>query len=56
VSANGPIYTGAQIAKLYNQHRRGAYAGREAEWARQEDDIIAAGREGRIQSPDFITK
>ena len=45
-SSDGPIYTRAQIAKLYDQHRRGAYLGREAEWQRQ--DLIAAGREGRI--------
>jgi hypothetical protein len=44
-----PFYTRAQIKQLYEQHRRGAYAGREAEWARQEAEIIAAGREGRIQ-------
>jgi hypothetical protein len=42
-----PIYTRAQIADLYERHRR-AYVNREAEWARQEADIIAAGREGRI--------
>jgi hypothetical protein len=29
-------------------HRRGAYLGREAEWVRQDADVIAAGREGRI--------
>jgi hypothetical protein len=51
-----PTYTRAQIAQLYEQHRRGAYAGREIEWARLEHDIIAAGREGRILRPDFITK
>ena len=33
-----------------------AYAGREAEWQRQEADIIAAGREGRIEAPAYITK
>jgi len=49
-----PFYTRAQIAWLYNQHRKGAYRGREAEWARIDADIIAAGREGRVldaQSP-----
>jgi hypothetical protein len=46
-----PVYTNARIAQLYDQHRRGAYTGREAEWARLEVDIIAAGREGRIQNP-----
>lgn len=44
-----PIYTRAQIRQIYEQHRRGAYVGREAEWARQDADIIAAGREGRIR-------
>jgi hypothetical protein len=44
-----PIYTRAQIAQLYSAHRKGAYVGREAEWARQDADIFAAGREGRIR-------
>ena len=46
-----PVYTRDQIQRLYDQHRRDAYHNREAEWARQEADIIAAGREGRIQNP-----
>lgn len=49
VPLDRPIYTRAQVAQLYSQHRRGAYTGREAEWNRQEQDIIAAGREGRIR-------
>jgi hypothetical protein len=52
----GRTYTRAQVAQLYDQHRRGAYRGREDEWRRQEADIIAAGREGRILGADFITK
>jgi hypothetical protein len=44
-----PIYSRAQIKQLYEMHRRGAYAGREAEWARQDADIIAASREGRVR-------
>jgi hypothetical protein len=44
-----PIYTRAQIRDLYSAHRKGAYVGREAEWNRQDADIIAAGREGRIR-------
>lgn len=44
-----PIYTRAQIAQLYRMHQKGAYVGREAEWQRQDADIIAAGREGRIR-------
>src|SRR5262245_54260765 len=50
------IYSREEIARLYEQHRRGAYRGREAEWRRQEADIIAAGREGRILNPDNVTK
>jgi hypothetical protein len=44
-----PTYTRAQIAKLYEQHLRGAYKDREAEWQRLEADIIRASGEGRIQ-------
>jgi len=49
VPPDKPIYTRAQIAQLYRMHQKGAYTGREAEWARQDADIIAAGREGRIR-------
>jgi cellulase/cellobiase CelA1 len=45
---SGRIYSRREISKLYDQHRRGAYVGREAEWARLEFDIIRAGAEGRI--------
>jgi hypothetical protein len=50
-STAGPIYSRDQIARLYEQHRKGAYAGREQEWQRLEHDIIAAGREGRVINP-----
>ena len=53
---SGQIYTRSQIQKLYDQHRRGAYNGREAAWQEQEADIIAASREGRIQGPAYVTK
>jgi hypothetical protein len=43
-----PTYTRAQLRELYAAHRKGAYVGREAEWARIDADIIAAGREGRV--------
>ena len=49
-SSGKPIYTRAQIQKLYDRHLRGAYNGREAEWNRIEADIIAAGREGRVRN------
>jgi len=35
---------------LTTVHQQGAYNGRKAEWARQEADIIATGREGRIRN------
>jgi len=44
-------YTRAEIARLYSQHHKGAFKGREAEWQALERDIIAAGREGRILNP-----
>jgi hypothetical protein len=50
-----PIYTRAQIQQLYEAHRKGAYAGREAEWARQEADIFDAQKEGRVQGV-YLTK
>jgi hypothetical protein len=53
---SGQIYTRPQIAKLYDQHRRGAYNGREAAWQEQERDILAAAREGRIAGSAYITK
>jgi hypothetical protein len=54
------LYDGKQL--LFSEdhghprHRKGAYTGREAEWNRQEADIIAAGREGRVLDPDRISK
>jgi hypothetical protein len=53
-SSDKPTYTRAQIQRLYEQHRRGAYSGREAEWARLEQDIIRAGAEGRIAGGQAI--
>jgi hypothetical protein len=50
-STAGAIYSRDQIARLYEQHRRGAYNGREQEWARLEHDIIRAGKEGRVLNP-----
>jgi len=42
------IYSRFEILQLHAQHRKGAFAGREIEWARIENDIVAAGREGRV--------
>jgi hypothetical protein len=44
-----PIYTRDQVKALYRAHQKGAYLGREAEWARQEADLYAAQREGRYR-------
>jgi hypothetical protein len=55
-SSGKPVYTRAQIAQIYAAHRKGAYAGREAEWARIDADIIRAAAEGRVLGPDYITK
>jgi hypothetical protein len=55
-SGSKPIYTNDSIRKLYEAHRRGAYNGREDDWARQEADIFAAQREGRVQAAPFLTK
>lgn len=44
-----PVYTRAQIAKYYTDRAAGKYRGREAEAAALEQDIIAAGNEGRVR-------
>src|SRR5262249_43910088 len=42
---------------IRDDHRRGAYLGREAEWNRIEADLFAAQREGRCESvPSFLAK
>jgi hypothetical protein len=51
-----PTYTPAQIKQFYEQHRKGAYVGREAEWARLEADFFAAQRENRVAGGPYLTK
>jgi hypothetical protein len=51
-----PIYTRELIGALYEQHRRGEFAGREKEWAQIEQDIFRAQREGRVQAHPYLTK
>ena len=46
-SSGKPIYTRDQIQQLYRAHQKGAFRD---DWARQEANIIAASREGRIQA------
>jgi len=50
-----PIYTRELIGELYERHRKGEFAGREKEWARIENDIFAAQREGRVQAHPYLT-
>lgn len=47
--AQKPIYTNAQIKQFYRDVNRGLYAGRETDKTTIEQDIIAAGREGRVR-------
>lgn len=49
VPSEKPIYTRAQIAKFYDEKRRGLWAGREADALAIEQDLGAAQREGRIR-------
>jgi hypothetical protein len=51
-----PFYSRADITRLYDQHRRGAFAGREDEWQRIEQDLFLAQREGRIEQKPYMTK
>lgn len=44
-----PVYTHKQISQFYRDKTTGRWAGREAEAAAIELDIIAAGREGRVR-------
>jgi hypothetical protein len=53
--SGGQIYTRDLIAKLYEAHRKGEFAGREAEWNRIEADIFRAQREGRVAGV-YLTK
>jgi hypothetical protein len=55
-AASKPTYTRQQIGQLYEAHRKGAYANREAEWNRIEGDIFQAQREGRVVGAPFLTK
>lgn len=46
--AEKPTFTRAQIAQLYDAHRRGQFRGRDAEWDRLEKQIFEASRSGRV--------
>jgi hypothetical protein len=49
VPSEKPIYTRAQIAKFYDDSRRGLYDGRKAEYEAIQADLTLAQREGRIR-------
>jgi hypothetical protein len=55
-STGQPFYTRADITRLYDAHRRGAYNGREDDWAKIEADIFAGMREGRVEQKPYFTK
>jgi len=48
-SASKPTYSRAQIAKFYDDSRKGLYAGREADYRAIEADLQLAQGEGRIR-------
>jgi hypothetical protein len=41
---------------LYELHRKGAYAGREQQWAAQEADIFQAQKAGPVEAQPYFTK
>lgn len=47
--ADKPVFTRAQIASFYTQVRQGAYSGRDADKAKDEQAIFAAQRDGRVR-------
>jgi hypothetical protein len=49
VAADKPVFTRAQISGFYSNAGRNAYAGREADRKRDEAEIFAAQREGRVR-------
>jgi hypothetical protein len=48
-AADKPVFTRAQISRFYSNEGRAAYAGREADRQRDEQEIYAAQREGRVR-------
>jgi hypothetical protein len=55
-AASAPFYTRDRIKELYEQHRKGAFNGREADWNAIEQDLFAAQREGRVEQRPYLTK
>jgi hypothetical protein len=52
-SASKATYTPQQIKAIYEMKRKGAWNGKEAEFARLEQDIFRAQKEGRLLAPRF---
>jgi len=55
-SADKPVYTPQQIKQIYEMKRKGAWNGKEAEFARLEQDIFEAQKERRMLAPVYLTK
>jgi hypothetical protein len=55
-SSGKNFYTHDDIKRLYEAHRKGAYTNLEDAWARQEANIFAAMREGRVEQKPYLTK
>jgi hypothetical protein len=55
-SNDKPVYTPQQIKQNYEMKRKGAWNGKEAEFARLEQDIFKAQKEKRILAPIYLTK
>jgi len=51
---SGTVYTNESIKALYEQRRRGKIT--DADWARIENDIFAAQKEGRVAATPYWTK
>jgi hypothetical protein len=51
-----PAYTREQVRQNYERHRRGEFAGREADWARLEKDMVRAARDGQIPNSVPLAK
>jgi hypothetical protein len=49
VAADKPVFTRAQISQFYSNEGRNAYIGRDADRKRDEQEIFAAQREGRVR-------
>jgi len=49
-AADKPVFTRAQVSRFYSNEGRAAYIGREADRQRDEQELFAAQREGRVRN------